>query len=304
MDSVFKFRTIHQPSDGNYFQRNGASIVLPDQSEVYGHRSYLNKIFRESGYKGVRTVGDIYDVVGDPDGKLDSVKFGGVLVSDGADNFIYMRSSRAYDNFIKVLDFIESLGARVVEGDKSDFTHFAMVVNNNNVEYIFEFSIKDEWITVFRSYDKDTGRIYPMFMMRSELDTEDDILQWTTELLNPHEKVHLYLSDIPRYDDELNVMDLRWILECSGLIKRSKKAFKLNKGSLSDDLNNQLMNYLEVINSTPVRASYSKLVNTEELFNFLVDMYLYKTDPYDESASDSPFRICSYLWNHAHWVNE
>lgn len=286
---ILKFTELYDDRCHPLTQFDGVKVILPDGREIFANRKYLNKLFKDSGYKGVNTVNSVYEIVGDTNA-MDNLSIKDRVIAVNEDNFIYLYKE-SYYTIEKILDYIDENAIFVdLRGDIEDLTQFEVIFKiSTEQSYVLQVNLVNEWAYLYSLENAVTHKVSPSVVASCNLYDEnasDTIIDSITEEVSVNEV-------IPR-DRKLTVYELTHILLSTGLIKWSGRKKMYISTTENEEIINLLVFYLELINTTSWKRRY--ITQTNITYGELTDNLsgiLLKTI---YQLLEVPFTISNYLW--------
>lgn len=290
---ILTYNKVHDSNERPLLQSDGVKVILPDQSEIYANVAYLNKLFKDSGYKGYRTVNNVYEIVGDTN-KMDNLHIEGHVIVENDDcNFIYLSES-SYKAITEILGTIDDK-YRVVRvlGDISDFTKFEVVFVNQDQEYVLEVNLVKEWAYLYTSRRVTDGvaHILEPFVISSCDLFEENSARSILDSIVPSYEADEFVSP----HKELYINDLCKLLTSTGIVKFDGRKKKYVSCTESDTVISKVTEYLEKINGCRQRFIYTTKsgYTYREVVEEISRWYREVIDLFND---DLPFKVSSTLW--------
>ena len=301
----FEFKELYDAKQGAFSQKEATTIITPTGKSLFSNKKYLDKIFKESDYISTGAVRVVYKLVGDEQEKLAPISFGGVIAANDSDNFIYLRTAKAYNTLSALMDLIKAQNGFFVYGDSEDLTSFSMMVRSESRDVIIEFNLVSEKVWVYQGKLHDDAIIHPAILSYGEDLGADDTYQKVSDLIVLDENIKD--NPPPRFADDITVAELRNLLSDCGIIKYVRKDRSWIPAS-GFDADSTVINWVNTISSIKYKSSFTtRFGSSMELIEKMDALYeqrvqMSKTLEENVTDTDAPLNIPAFIWNYAKWT--
>ena len=295
----FKYDDPYYPDNGNYRQVSASTIITPTGKALMGNNKYLDKLFKESGYKGLRPVINVYELVGDEEGQLSPINFEGVILASDSDEFIYLKRLEAFENLKKIIRLINDQKGFFIGGDSSDYTSFSVMIRNQIRDVIIEFNLISEKLWIYQGLVAEDNTVHPVVLLSYNLGEEHTFAK-VEEIVNSKEAI---LDTPPRFNESITVAELRELLVSVGVIKYSKKSKQYLPCEGFED-SEMISHCIEEINSVSYGRSFTTVHGaSSEVIEVLESMYESSVIDHKifEESSIAIFSPARFIWNYSKW---